>query len=154
VIWNDEADALLVKLFDEGLSLGQCAKGMTEAGYIVSRNAVAGRRHRLMPEAFKRKVTSTRIIKSTPRPRQRSKPVENKPARKSVTISDIDALADNEGIEYLDLNPWQCKAIMEGPKSGPWMLHKVCGLPRCEGSPYCRGHLKLYTNPIPAQRRA
>jgi len=156
VIWNDEADALLIKLWNEGGSLGHVAKGMVEAGYVVTRNAVAGRRHRIMPEAFTRKGSSTKVVKTRARPRQRSKPVENKSKilRKQITVSDVEAIATNPGIEYLELEGWQCRAIIDGPRTGPWKLNRVCGLPRVDGESYCRGHLKLYTNPVPAQRRA
>jgi len=82
--------------------------------------------------------------------------VENKSKilRKQITVSDVEAIATNPGIEYLELEGWQCRAIIDGPRTGPWKLNRVCGLPRVDGESYCRGHLKLYTNPVPAQRRA
>jgi hypothetical protein len=60
----------------------------------------------------------------------------------------IEILMNWHGIEYLDLPPNGCKAILDA-RSGPWKLHKVCGRPRgynCNGSPssYCQAHYLLY----------
>ena len=71
------------------------------------------------------------------------KPIPKKP----VTISAIDRIAQHEGIDYLDLAPNGCKAILDLPRGGRWQLHPVCGLPRLDGSPYCAGHYMLYTPP-------
>ena len=54
MIWDDKADGLLLALWNEGGSLGFVADGMKKAGYNVSRNSVAGRKHRLAPEQIMR----------------------------------------------------------------------------------------------------
>lgn len=150
MIWNDEADRLLLSLWNDGGSLGFVASGLQKAGYTVSRNAVAGRKHRLIGKT-ERTTIKTVAKPRPPRPPQRSKPMTEK---KSVTIDDLKALTEHDGIDYLDLTPFGCKAILDRPRGGEWMLQKVCGLPRCEGSPYCRAHFKLYTNQQPMPRRA
>jgi len=72
---------------------------------------------------------------------------------KKKPVSDADVIALNEGIDYLAMTPWGCKAILDRPRGGEWMLQKVCGLPRCEGTPYCAVHLRLYSNPHTMPRR-
>jgi hypothetical protein len=143
MIWNDEADRILLSLWDEGSSLGIVAERLRDAGYNVSRNAVAGRKHRLRPNA-ERKMVPKKIIRLKPPPR--SNPVTEK---KHVT-PEID-ISQHEGIDYLDLTSHGCKAIMP-KRGGAWMLQKVCGLPRYNDGPYCEEHFNLYTNPMP--RRA
>jgi len=64
----------------------------------------------------------------------------------------VDPMLGNKGVEYLDLPSWGCKAIMPDRSEVGWKLHKVCGLLRVDGSPYCRGHLMLYVNPMPARK--
>src|SRR4249920_3006951 len=54
MIWDAKADELLVSLWDEGCSLAYVADGMKQAGYTVSRNSVAGRKHRLTKAKFRR----------------------------------------------------------------------------------------------------
>ena len=152
MIWDDEADRLLVRLWDEGGSLGVVAAKMKDAGYQVTRNAVAGRRHRLIPQAFKRGSPSTTTLKRVI-PFKRSNTVDDKPSAPKKHIDYVAAIAAHGGIDYLDQTSNGCKAIMDGPRSGPWLLHQVCGLPRFPGTPYCRGHYKLYNAP-PYPRRS
>ena len=158
MIWSEDADALLIKLWDEGGSLAFVAAGMKEAGYDVTRNAVAGRRHRLIPQAFVRKKSDpTKTIKAKPISKKekpmKTSPPPPPPPKKTVTIADVDAIARHQGIDYLDQGPMSCRAILsDKPRSGPWQLQKVCGLPRLEGSPYCRAHTMLYTPPQPIRR--
>lgn len=154
MIWTPEADALLIQLWDQGGSLAYVADGMNKAGYQVSRNAVSGRRHRLTHEAFSRDTktyATTTINPAKQRPfKQRSNNMNDQPKpipKKPVTISAIEQIAQHDGIDYLDLPPNGCKAILDLPRGGRWQLHPVCGLPRLEGSPYCRGHYMLYTPP-------
>lgn len=62
-------------------------------------------------------------------------------------------IANNEGVDYLSLPNSGCKAILDKlPRSGPWLLQRVCGLPRFGEAPYCREHYELYTT-ISATRR-
>ena len=137
MIWDDAADRMLLSLWNEGGSLGVVAERMTEAGYKVSRNAVAGRKHRLSPDKETKRITiRVRVVE---RP-QRSKPV----TEKKVIIPQID-ISKHEGIDYLELKANGCKAILDRPRGGAWMLPMVCGLPRCSDGPYCRTHYRLYT---------
>jgi hypothetical protein len=160
MIWTVDADSLLVKLWDEGGSLGYVAEGMRRAGYAVTRNAVAGRKHRLLiarAAKFTRTTPhSSHTIRPQPfvklRPIQRSKLMTEKV--RPPTIEELQARAQNiEGVEYLS-NPINgCKAILDRPKGGEWMLAMCCGKPRNNGSPYCRTHLALYTNAAPIPRK-
>jgi len=152
MIWDDKADGLLLALWNEGGSLGFVADGMKKAGYNVSRNSVAGRKHRLAPEQIMRKVgRPIKTMAKQPRQQRSNTMTEKKP--RPVTISDVDAIAQHEGIDYLELTAFGCKAILsDQPRGGQWMLQRVCGLPRCEGSPYCLTHFRIYTNPQPVRR--
>ncbi len=166
MMWDDRADDLLIRLWDEGGSLSYVAQGMASAGYVVSRNAVAGRKHRLPLESFKRKssTVSTNIVatrKQKPStPRERGKQVSKQvkmPTRKPVTVAEVEAITLHPGIDYLDHTDG-CRAIMPS-RGGRWKLQRVCGKPRCldyNGSPssYCMTHFRLYTNPYPVKRQA
>lgn len=147
MIWGDEADRLLIRLWDEGGSLGVVAAEMQRAGFSVSRNAIAGRRHRLKLSTFNRK---TKQPTKTINPRgvnivhqKITKPSPPKPIR------EVD-ITQHNGVDYLDNNRG-CKAILSNvPRRGQWKLQPVCGLPR-DGGPYCRAHTKLYCTPTPAR---
>lgn len=157
MIWTNEADALLAQLWDEGCSLNYVADGMAQAGYVVTRNAVAGRKHRL-----REKIGFARLsklpIKSRMKPKaQRSRTVKI-PSTKPVSVIELEALRRQEGVHYLD-NPHNgCKAILDRPRAGEWLLPMVCGKPRgCdyEGrmSPYCPTHFRLHTSPSTVRRQ-
>jgi hypothetical protein len=152
MIWTDESDALLIRLWDEGGSLSYVAENMQQAGYVVSRNAIAGRRHRLRSKAFKR-GDGVPAIKIAKKPVARDRPQRSK--RKPMKTPSIvpTTIANNEGVDYLSLPNSGCKAILDKlPRSGPWLLQRVCGLPRFGEAPYCREHYELYTT-ISATRR-
>ena len=152
MLWTDEADDLLIRLWDEGGSLAYVADGMIKAGYDVSRNAVSGRRHRLPAEAFRRTTpTATNIVRiPSPRQHQRSKTVKV-PSRTPITDAEIAFIAKHPGVEYLENDPRGCKAIMP-TRGGPWELQRVCGRPRgldyngCISS-YCPLHYRMFTTP-------
>lgn len=154
MIWTDEADEILIRLWDEGKSLSYVTAGMNEAGYSVTRNAIAGRKHRLPPEAFKRIARSQPVVaRSLPATRVRArgkKPMTDKEPKEPK----VDPMLTNKGVEYLELPAWGCKAILNERSEEGWKLHKVCGLRRVDGSPYCRGHLRLYTNATPYRKGA
>jgi hypothetical protein len=161
MIWTDEADDLLIRLWDEGGSLGYVANGMKQAGYVVSRNAVSGRRHRLPPEAFRRETTTAikpvRETKPKPPP-PRSNEVVKVAARKPVSIAEVDALSKHIGVEYLEQTSFGCKAIMPS-RGGTWELQRVCGKPRGPDyngnrSSYCPTHFRMFTNPLPMPKKA
>jgi len=156
MLWNDETDRLLVSLWDEGGSLSFVADKMREAGYDVSRNAIAGRKHRLAEKLspFKR-APNTQWRVPIPKPRLRTSR-----SRVGTVKKTMDQLREemqiNEGVEYL-LNDHGCKAILDKPRRGEWLLQVCCGKPRTafgeSMSPYCAYHLRIYTNP-PQQRKA
>jgi hypothetical protein len=153
MMWDDKADGLLISLWNEGGSLGFVADGMMKAGYTVSRNSVAGRKHRLTAEAFKRIAGTPIKVLAPVKPKVRSNNVTVLPPRKPPTEKEIDALAAHEGVEYLDNGFYGCKAIMPGPRSGPWALQRVCGKPRSldyngSMSPYCATHFRLFTHGV------
>ena len=159
MIWTDEADDLLIRLWDEGGSLSYVADGMKKAGYTVTRNAVSGRRHRLPVQAFRRKTatTATKVVTIERQPQQRSKPMTKTPSRGPVTTIEIDAIARHPGVEYLDNDYHGCKAIMPS-RGGPWDLQRVCGRPRGTDyngnmSPYCPTHFRMFTNPVAARKQ-
>jgi hypothetical protein len=155
MIWTVDADDLLIKLWNEGGSLGYVAAGMQRAGYVVSRNAVAGRKHRIMiatrATLFKRTTTVIHTVKAPPQRIQRSKPMPEKV--RPPTIEELQARASNiEGVEYLSNPNNGCKAILD-KRGGEWALSMCCGRLRSGGSPYCRVHLALYTNQQPMVRK-
>lgn len=145
MIWDADADAALIRLWDEGGSLSYVADEMRRAGYDVNRNAIAGRRHRLRQDLFKRRDAPPNKVVAPPpkRPRARVRPMtEPKPSRPAVDFS------NHAGVEYLKLPRNGCKAIMDHlPRAGRFQLQRVCGLPRLEASSYCNGHYMAYTNP-------
>jgi hypothetical protein len=141
--WTDAADAMLVKLWDSGASLGYVADGLCEAGYVVSRNSVAGRKHRLTQRGvvFRRVGPSIRTKPLRPINQQRSKRMGNKATDTPVEPFDH---STHEGVEYLE-NIDGCKAIL-GKRGGAWMLPMVCGRKKTSEVPYCNEHLRMYTN--------
>jgi hypothetical protein len=159
MVWDKDADHLLIKLWDEGGSLALVAEGMCAAGYNVTRNAIAGRRHRLSKSAFVREGVPINTVKpATVKPsRTKSRMTKKIPPRTPVTIGELEELRAREGVEYLNNTSVGCKAILDR-RGGDWKLPMVCGEPRgfdyngCE-SPYCPTHFRLYTNPQAAARR-
>jgi hypothetical protein len=159
MIWTEEADSLLIKLFDEGGSYGYVAEGMKAKGYNVSRNAIAGRRFRIAEKQnpFRRttsqptKTTPPKIIHPINQPRSTRMTDKAATPQASVTEKDLEALRVWKGVDYLDLPANGCKAILDRPRAGKWLLQKVCGKPRTvdangSRSSYCRVHLRLYSN--------
>jgi hypothetical protein len=152
MIWTDEADDILIRLWDETGSLDAIAIGLNEAGFPVTRNSVAGRRHRLPREAFRRDISAYALEIARPKPelprrshQKKVTPMTDEPKKPIVPTVPFH---EHRGIDYLELQPWGCKAIMSD-RSGEdsWGLQKVCGLRRYGDSPYCRNHFKLYTAP-------
>lgn len=152
MIWTAEADALMIQLWDQGGSLGYVARGLCDAGYKVTRNAVAGRKHRMKVTAFHRKTVSIKTVKkSKPINRPRRTHMSQKAAPK--TLSEVvDEMSRWPGVDYLDLPHDGCRAILNQPRGGDWMLQKVCGKKRTRDangnrSSYCVAHLRMYCNP-------
>ena len=84
------------------------------------------------------------------------KPVLKPASRTPVTISEVEALASNEGVEYLENEG--CKALLS-KRSGKWQLQMCCGEPfgldyNGAQSSYCPTHFRLFTNPSAALRSA
>jgi len=160
LIWTSQADALLISLWDEGGSLGYVAGGMREAGFKVTRNAVAGRKHRLKITSFNRKTVSIKTVKKAkPINRPRRTHMSNKAAPVKTLSEVLEEMSQWPGVDYLDLPHNGCKAILNQPRSGDWMLQRVCGKKRGRDSSgnrssYCPAHMRLYSNPSPGVRRA
>jgi len=131
---------------------------MREEGYVVTRNAVAGRKHRLKVTDFHRKALPIKTVKPVRiqpinQPRRR---FMTTPSKQPVTVKEIEDLKHWEGVDYLDLTPNGCKAILD-TRGGQWMLSKVCG--RLRGydangnrSSYCKLHMRMYCNPNPQRK--
>jgi len=129
--WTAAADQLLVTLWGKGLTLEGVAEGMTEQGYEVEKNAIAGRRHRLLKKGT---VFDERPYRS-PQPRAPSA---------TRAIREVKPVDHDEGVEYLKNGPNGCKAILN--KRGSDGLAMCCGRLRYNGRPYCETHLKMYCN--------
>jgi hypothetical protein len=152
--WTDEADALLIKLWDEGGSLKYIAEEMTKLGYPLTRNAIAGRKHRLQQRLSRAPGTRATTIVTRPKPKnfQRREPMQGpqRPPTRPVTAQELDALISNKGVEYLKSPGWGCKALLD--KRGSDGLPMVCGRPKgldFNGAPssYCTTHFRLYHYP-------
>src|SRR4029077_16747115 len=144
MLWNEETDSVLIRLWDETGSLQALADGMAELGYQVTRSMISGRRFRLPKEAFRRQVSAHILEQARPKP--------PRVRRKTMTVPKVShddvPLSENRGVDYLSLQRWQCKAILDvrSVSEESWGLRKVCGLPRLHGTPYCHQHGLLYRN--------
>ena len=119
MIWTDDADRLLIHLWNKGGTLRSMAADMQAAGYDLTRNSIAGRKSRLPNAAFTlRLVPGTRRPKTARRP-QRSKPVDEKSKKPPLTndppvpVEPPFDLSTWEGIPYLELKSDGCKAVMD-----------------------------------------
>lgn len=149
-IWTDEDDAVLNRLWDQGLSQTKIAR---EMGVTVG--SVAGRRGRLRYGPFLPYDPANRMMKAMSKPR--AEPVKNVPPElqplPEVTTKHLEVLRANPGVDYFE--NVGCKALLE--KRGKWQLPMCCGR-RCgydhngAQTSYCPTHFRLYTNP-PAARR-
>jgi hypothetical protein len=143
-----------MELWNRGETLARISLVMRDAGYDLSRSAIAGRKHRLSAgKPVERRVRLNRPKKGKP---QRSKTVDNRVNWKKPPpppVVDTFDLSTWSGIEYLKLREDGCKAIMDG--RGADGLPLVCGRHRgvdLKGnrSPYCSAHIRLYfTQPKP-----
>jgi hypothetical protein len=163
ITWTNEADAILVELWNAGASPKAIEEGLKRAGYAVNRNMIAGRRWRLRD-----KVPMAKRAPSTPpKARARSKVKMDEVKMKAVkTVSEkvkrrpvvaVD-LTKHEGVDYLDLPADGCKALLN-KRSGPWNLWRCCGLPQGPDledrqSSYCPQHFRLYTHPVTSRTRS
>ncbi len=139
--WTAEADALLIKLWGEGLSLSDIADGLKVAGYDVSRNAVSGRRHRITRSALK---TQTPMPVRRPRPRIVTPPKKKKPTA-------VNAASEVRGVDYFENDG--CKALLD--RRGDSGLPLACGEPLAfEGSVYCCTHAERFHHPQQGIRRS
>ena len=140
MIWTADADALMLKLWEKGLSIRQIAIEMGGQGYNVSRNMIAGRKHRLKAPPPPIKVQKERMMT---KPKLPPKPVQ------------VVDLTTHKGVDYLANSADGCKAIMP-TRSGKWQLQMVCGVTQGfdhngSRSSYCPAHLRLYTNQAAAR---
>jgi hypothetical protein len=157
VTWTDEADELLRKLWEAGGSLATVAYDMSLAGYVVSRNAISGRKWRLaMVRPFDRpsRLRPKAILVKHRKPKMldATKPV----VTKQVKAKPVKHKEPQNGINYLEQTDESCKAILD--RRGTDGLPMVCGKLRLgvEGEgrrePYCYEHFIKYTTPE-ARRR-
>jgi len=160
--WTDEADSILVKLWNDGCPMAVIAQGICNAGYTVTRNMVAGRKFRI--QGLHEMAPRLPLVRPPPKPRRRTVRLKGRAdtvddkvvaSRRPVTAADTDAALKNPGVDYL-ANEKGCKALLD-TRSGQWNLLKCCGLPRgvdYDGreSSYCYFHFRLHTHP-PQQRR-
>lgn len=141
--WDEPADSLLAKLWNAGGSLESIADALIKAGYTdVTRNAIAGRKHRLPSELFQRPSKtgqSTRVSIAPARVviQQQQQPVQKpKPAAHT-----------GPKVQYLKTTDDMCKALLD-ERGGRWNLPMVCGRRRMaidDGrSSYCKHHHALY----------
>lgn len=140
MVWTAEADAILIKLWDAGSSLAEIADALAAAGYVVTPNAVAGRRHRLPRTAF---TSGWHGIKLRPRPRieRTSDPVTPPIPKKKQT---------GPGVQYFD-NVSGCRATLD--QRGDWGLPLVCGEQLADSNAsYCPTHFKRFHNAVPTRR--
>jgi hypothetical protein len=121
---------MLINLWDAGRGLAEIADALAAAGYVVTTNAVAGRRHRLPRMAF-----TTGWLGQKLRPRRRiprtADPVKPPVPKKKQT---------EPGVEYLD-NTDGCRATLD--RRGNWGLPMVCGEPVVKNN-YCSVHFKRF----------
>jgi hypothetical protein len=152
MIWTEEADALLIKLWDEGGTLTKVADGMAASGYNVSRSAISGRRSRIGRARFARQYHREQTM-TEPRVRNRRAPIGVAPIEPDLPPPPVMRC---EGVNYLDNPEDGCKAILD--VIGTDGLRMVCGMLRGNDwagsrSPYCRKHYKLFHNPPTPQRK-
>jgi len=158
ITWTNEADSILVELWNAGASPKAIEEGLRQAGYPVNRNMIAGRRWRLRDTV----PMAKRAPVPPPRPRARSrakvktvKTVSEKVKRRPAVEVD---LTQHDGVDYLDLPADGCKALLD-KRSGPWNLLRCCGLPQGPDvedrqSSYCPQHFRLYTYPVTPRMRS
>ena len=118
--WDRAADQLLMKLWREGKSMSEMAGQLG-----VTRGAIAGRKRRLteLGHEFEERETPAAFVALRP------------PKVNGVAHHD-------NGVEYLQLSPDGCKAILD--KRGSDGLSMCCGKLRDGGKPYCPGHVAKY----------
>lgn len=157
--WTEEADALLIQLWDEGGSFNYVMQGMRAAGYEVTRNAIAGRKNRLGEGRFKRKTakpTQRTWKMPTNPPKPRPAAARPPPERRAVSARELEELFLNAGVNYLDLSKGRCKALLDkrDPHTKlPMCCGKPCGLDyHGADSVYCPTHFRLYYTPTVIKR--
>jgi hypothetical protein len=154
MIWTPEADAMLRELWEAGGSLTTIANAMHEAGYVVSRSAISGRKSRLVtgaPFSKRRPAIST--------PAQHRSKMKFGPTTTAPTVVKTKPKPGDpepqEGVNYLE-NEWGCRSLLD--KIGTDGLRMCCGKTRGPDytgsqSSYCPDHFRLYHNNPPGMRR-
>jgi hypothetical protein len=166
MIWTNEADELLLKLWMEGKSMLRTSLAMRSAGYDVTRNAIAGRVWRLKHNhgiTIKGRAApmnfdeEQQYKKSTDKPKPSQAEIDEAAQSRLATIMKkaSKAVMNEEPVDYLE-NHFGCKALLD-QRGGPWNLPMCCGRPRgydAEGrrSVYCQDHFNLFHN-HPTERR-
>jgi len=157
--WTDDADRLLVSLWQAGGTLNSVRDDMLEAGYNVTRNSIVGRKNRLKLmgvdiQVRPRAVQPRRIAQMQQQRQQRALPPTPPPTLLAFPVAPV---ADHDdGVDYLENGPDGCKALLE--KRGSYGLPMCCGKQRVydfdgSRSSYCSLHHRLYRTNTQAGRR-
>jgi len=158
IVWTAEIDAILIRLWNEGGSLRYVAAEMNRLGYPVTRNAIAGRRHRMPKYSFERDAGSYAAITISaakpkvlkPRKPKKPKPINDQGSNIMPfpeTISTAGTVDHDDGVEYLLNSENGCKALLDARGSDG--LPKCCGRPRGldyrgSKSSYCQMHYRQF----------
>jgi hypothetical protein len=174
-MWNDDADTLMLKLWNAGHSLGVTAAELAKAGYKVSRGAVAGRKDRLIKwgaevtrkgkvmqptvKTEKKKISNAEAGAARAARRLARKPSQTTPEMAQATVeaietASIEADIGMVGVQYFENEG--CKAILD--IRGDWDLPLCCGQPRGidslgRDSSYCPTHHARFNTNAAGSRR-
>lgn len=147
--WNDASVDLLRKCWADGLSASQCARVIfAETRWLVSRNAVIGKVHRMglagrdTPQRLARHIPGTRSRKSVAPTPIIEAPIVELPA---ITLE------NGSRVTIANVTDKQCKWPIGDPQHEDFHL---CGHPSVTGSPYCIAHSrKAYNAGVTHPRR-
>lgn len=153
--WNDESEALLAKLWTDGLSASQIASRIGG----VTRNAVIGKRIRMgLPDRGTRNTQRTR--KSTAgrrtQPQRKRHLVFGKHYVPGAQVEEFRAQPDlvipeSERKSLLDLTETSCRWPIGDPKEPDFHF---CNRSKVEGKSYCAFHCARAYDGVPVRRRA
>ena len=179
ISWSDGEDSFLVEKINEGWTYLEIAKVLSskrEDGKILTRNAIAGRKHRLSKRGSKMKApTRTFVAKTHKAPKISKPPVKRKErvVKKKLPTPSVDqevirvrssvGRLKPERPDFLpmtenpktitELGHRQCRAAVGEPPrmydgiANPFVF---CGAPTREGETYCDDHASImYAKPKP-----
>ena len=133
VLWTEEQDILLRKMWAKGAHTGEIATALGRG-----RNAIIGRAHRInLP---KHESTSRRELMNTPR---KPKLAYIKPPTYPASIP---VILPSSGVPFMEIKSEQCRAVIGRDDDG-FKLVRFCGHPVKEGTSWCLGHAAKFNNP-------